>query len=311
MAIRPMFLDAFQLGKETTFGTLVAASKKINTITQGLPQSRIPITAIKPTGNFFDCGVSLGKIHSELRLEGSLGYIAALYLMSGHFTVPSFVSNVATFQPANTTSNPVNFFTVEYGPSGSSLASRVVSAHVPDISMRFDLQNPTLQGRMVGKSLSDGITLTASPTEHPCTVVSPTDWKVLIGANVAGLTTIARVTAAEFSSSGRWSPQFYADQTTVPAEMREGSPEISLRFTANEDSVMQAFNTQLFAGTTYCMRIACANADTNYAMNITAAGTFRQPEMSVADELTQRTWEFIPKYDATIGFVYRWSSPRR
>jgi hypothetical protein len=160
-----------------------------------------------------------------------------------------------------------------------------------------------MQSSLIGRSTSAGATVTASPTEHPCTVVAPLDWKVQVGANIAGLADIGKVLEADFSSRGSWAMQPYGDQTVYPVDAIELRPDVEFSFLMNWDSAVVSYMTEMFAGTTKIIRIACANADTNYTLQLTAAVKVMEPEISQGDRLTTIRWRFRPVYDATATFA--------
>lgn len=303
MAIRPAFLDKVQFGVESTFGTLVPANKQIMTYTAGGVQPIVALETIQPAGDLFPCGVSVGKRSGSLSLEGMMGYVAMLYAFASHYKVPVFSpSTTATITPAKGAANTPNFYTIEVGQA-AALCDRMLSCHCTDISLRFNLQNPTMSVQWIGQDTAQGVTITASPTEHPCTVVTPKEWVFKVGATLGAIATLNKTTEVEFESSGRWENQFYADSVALANEIREGRPAIQVRFRGNWDSAYTTYFTQLVAGTRYIAQISCTSPDTAYTMTITMAGTFRPPQVGEADGLTQGTWTFIPEWDATLGYA--------
>ena len=104
------------------------------------------------------------------------------------------------FVPPPFAADAIKTLTIETG--SAVRAERLAYCFASDLSFRFTETEASLSGRGFGQVVTEGHTLTPTPTSLSADVVSPKNVTVLVGANVAGLAAITRPLEFEFGFSG-------------------------------------------------------------------------------------------------------------
>lgn len=178
--------EVTQIGKETTAGTVVAASKRL-LCTQIMPVPDIPVEPYRPAGFKVNTTAIRQKEMTTADIEGVVCYNDLVYLFSGileqaTITTPTGATNTRrwTFVPSSTAPDTTDTFTVEHG--GPNGAERFAFASMDSLTMTWNRTEATIGGSMIGRAFTSGITLTASPTDIPELPVDPHTVSIYVGS---------------------------------------------------------------------------------------------------------------------------------
>lgn len=308
MPERASVLQAVQIAVEVTPGTAVAASKRL-LCTQINPVPKVPVKPFRPTGGKVATAATAGKEMSEASIEGVLAFNDLVYLLSGVLvagtTAGAGVDKTWTFQPATFSADTMKTFSVEVG--SSTRAEKFAYGVITDLMLRFTQEEAAISGRMFGRTLGEGATMTASPTDIAQVPVNPKNVNVFVGSSVGSLTKLNRCLEAELRFGGRQAPLFTFDSTqdsfVAPVER---AVETSAQIVLEHDSEASAFMTDLRAATRKIARISVSQGDTGaavpYSLTITFPFVFGEQDRGDRDNVYGSTWNLIPQYDTTLGY---------
>lgn len=310
MAERSAIFESVQIGKETTAGTAVAAGKKL-LATSFEVGPNIEVDIFRPMGYKFNTIASLNQESVEGDISGAMSYTDLIYL---------FASLVADDTPATvgTTGKEWVFTSDSDGPDtsitytieqGSSVrAHKFAYGQVSGLTLSFSREGNEVSGTIMGKALTDGITLTTTPTEIALEPVMPTQVGVKMADTAAGLTAasyLTRFLSCEWSLTDRFVPLWTLNQSTSFDVTLEGEPSTELTMLMEADSVGMGLLTTMRAGSTKFVRIAAIGpvigaGPATYELEIdTAVKITDVSPIHAEDEIIAVEWtgEFV--HDAT------------
>ena len=314
MAERSSLTQGVQLGLETTPGTSVPANKKF--ISMGIePAIQVEPYRFRPMGQKFASIVVPGKEWVEADISGAMSYSEIIWFLASLLKAPSAPTTVDTsarqwtFAPAASSEDTVKTFTVEQG--GVVRAHKFTNGLVTELEMTLNRDSFEVSGSMLGQAITDGITMTASPTTPPEVPMIPTEFNVFLDSTSAGLgtTKLTRVLEATIHVGDRFGPVWVLNsaQTSYVAVVEtEPTCEITLLLEADTEGMAQL--TQARAGSTKFVRIeglsaALAGATTqkyrfawDAAVKVKDIGDFSDEDGVYAIEFT-----FEQVYDAAWG----------
>lgn len=259
MAERSSLNQTVQIGVEATPGTSVAASKKLRSI--GIEPT---ITGegdnFRPAGDKFVAFSSLGKEWSEATITGRGTYTELAYLLASvvNFAAPVTTTGVTTwtFTPGNQASDTPKTFTVEHG--SSVRADKFTYGLVTELGMSFSRSSVEISGSMIGKALTDGITMTGAPTSTALVPILPVQVSVYLDTTFAGIgtTKLTRAISAEWSLGSRFAPVWVLD-AAQPSFVNhiESEPDLTCTLTVQADTVGMGYLTQYRDKSTLFLRI--------------------------------------------------------
>lgn len=179
MPSRSYATSTIQLGVETTYGTLVAGSKRVN-------DYRINPSIATETDPFFPSGataptlVVLNDESSTAEVEGRLSYTGIVYPLSSMFgaatiTTPGggTLSRLWTWTWDGTTAITPKSFSLEYGHSGAGNARTIAGFLFNALNFSLSRSGLDFGASGFGKPITTGATLTGSPTDIPAQPVFP------------------------------------------------------------------------------------------------------------------------------------------
>lgn len=261
MAERSTISQITQWGVESTPGTSVAAGKLLQSldVAPGVQQT---MQTFRGSGAKYPAVAAQGKEWMQAALSGALTYNDVVYPLSSVLAAATPVQMGGTpaygwdFLPASRSEDAIKTFTVE---QGSALrAHKFVYGLVDELGVTITRDEANLSGRLTGRQLQDGITLTATPTAIPIIPVLPAAFSVYSDTTSAGLgtTKLTRVLAAEYAISNRFNPLWAVDaaQSSFVAHV-ETEPQAQVRLTLEADAAGMARLPILRAGTTEFVRI--------------------------------------------------------
>lgn len=309
MPERATLLQTTQIGVESTMGTSVAANKLLlgTSIEAGI---RADVKTYRPYGQKFATVTALGKEWMEATISGPLTYTDWTYLMA------SGIAYAAPAQQALTTAykwtasmaqaaeDTIKSYTVEIG--SPTRAHKFTHGLVNNIGYTINRDEATIKGSMIGQRISDGITMTASPTAIALVPVVPTQVDVTLDATSGGLgtTKLTRVLSVDFETGDRYSPVWPVDsaQTSFATYTeKELSPMLKLKMEA--DAAGMARLTEMRNGTKAFIRVkgtgALIASTYYYTFQHDICGIVSDvSDFSDEDGLYAIEWTFTPVYDS-------------
>lgn len=284
MPERSSLNQSVQIGVETTAGTAVAATKRLSSLSIE-PSISVEKDNFRPSGQKFHTLSSLGKEWVEASLGGRATYDEIIYPLSSVLTTAVVTTPDAAgaptarrwvFTPSQTAEDTPRTFTIEHG--SAVRAGRFTYGLVTEFSMSFNRESIEVGGSMMGRALTDGITLTASPTALPLVPVLPTQVSVYLDTTSAalGTTKLTRLISGEFSLGSRFGPVWVMDaaNTSYVAHV-ETEPDLTCTLTLQADSEGMGLLARLRDGATRFLRIEAIGAllggTTTYRLTIDMA----------------------------------------
>lgn len=295
MAERAAVYERIQVGAESTAGTGVSAGKRLESTKLGPLRAIVHVQQVRGMGMQDLAAVAIGRSHSEADLNGELDYNDLAYWLAAHLVYAAPSSGTFTFAPDSLGPNTIKTLSIERG--SSVRAEKIYYAVVQDLIMRFTLRECSLSGKIFGRTVQEGATLTSSPTQVPSTPVGVKDWKVSIGEAVdaSDIVELTRCKEAEFRSTGKWQPGFFAtpSQDSYTAIV-EAAGERMIRFLVERDSEGAAFMAGLSAGTQKYFKLAAARS--TYVLNIECPCVITEAPPEEQDDLACIAYVVKPKF---------------
>jgi hypothetical protein len=266
MAERSTLNQVVQIGVETTSGTSVAANKRLTALSIE-PSPSVEVDQFRPAGQKYQSFTALSKEWTQANLSGRLTYTEIIYLLSSIIdtTTPTTVGTNGkkwTFVSDPVADDAPKTFTVEHG--SATRADKFTYGMVNELTMSFNRQTAELSGSMMGKAMTDNITMTATPTVVALKPVLPTQVSVYLDTTSAGLgtTKLDRVLSVEWSLGSRFNPIYPLDSSlsNTFAAVIESEPDLSVSMTLEADDEGMARLTDLRAGTRSYLRIEAVGA---------------------------------------------------
>ncbi len=252
MAERLGVTQVTQIGIESTEGTAVAANR-------ALPSLSI-VPSVKAENQFFgsngykvDTIMAAGREWSESKVEGLATYDELVYLLSSllAYAAPAQVGATTaytwTHSPGATTADTIKTLTVEHGDAVR--AHKSAGNRLNELTIAVGKNDTKLSGKLVGEAISDGITLTASPTAIDQIPILSTDWSIYADALWAdlGTTQLLRAFNASLKIGPRFVPFFPIDrdQGTSFGGQVEQKTGLTLELEVEADAAGMGFVTAM------------------------------------------------------------------
>jgi hypothetical protein len=257
-----------QIGPEATPGTAVAAGKHLNCFdfTYGIDPT---VSSYRPSGTKYDASQEEDTEMTSITVAGNLDYNGVIYLLSGAMgkVSPTAANSSATakqwlYIPPVSGSIQPQTYSIEQGDS--TRARKFAYGLLSDFGYKGTRKAPfTISGKGFGQPLSDGITLTASPTDVAIAQAVEKQFNVYLDTTSAGLgtTQLLRVLSVDYSFGGIYGPFFALNRSTVGFGGHvDMSPKTSIKILMEADSAGMAPLSYLQQGTTYYLRVAAVGA---------------------------------------------------
>lgn len=312
MTERATIFQTVQIGVEGTAGTAAAANKKLLAlgISPAVKAETLPFRAM---GNKFRSLVVPGKEWVTAKLSGVATYTDLIYALASVLAYAAPVQQESTaaykwtFAPDTDAADTVKTFTVEQG--STERAHRFTNGLVTALTLAFSRSGIEVSGEMLGRALSDGITMTESPTEIALVPVLPTQVDVYLADTQAGLdeaSALSRVLTAEWAISNRFGPVFplaTASGTGFAATV-ETEPATSLKLKMEADAEGMALLTTLRAGSSKFVRIKATGDEIDdpyyYDFQLDFAGKVEDvSDFSDEDGIFAIEWTLSAVHDST------------
>lgn len=305
MARRASVYEGLQIGAETTPGTEVAAAKRLGLL-MGRPRPRPQVQQFLGAGSKFPLATVTGKEFSELPFTGPLSFSDIVYILAMHLKAPAISGGTFTYVPA--TFGPDTVKTMSMQAGSSVRAEKLAYCFCPEVRAAFNLRGVTLSGTLNGRSVTEGATLTATPTLLKPVPVGPASWVVQVGtamdaSDLATLGAADGVLSAEWNSRGKWAPGMFADGTTTFADPVERAPDMTAQVVMEHGSTAAGYLADLRASTKRLMRILATGpvigaGPGTYLAQWTFPFEFQTPDSGDSDDLAVRTYTVRPVFDS-------------
>jgi hypothetical protein len=306
-----------QAGTEATPGTNVAANKKFISI--GVtPAIQMDPNRFRPMGQKFASVVVPGKEWVEASIDGIGSYSELLWFFASCFRDPGSATTLDTsarkwtFAPQGGAEDNVKTLTIEQG--GAVRAHKFNYGLVTDLDLTWNRDEIAVSGTMIGQKLSDGITMTATPTTPPEVPILPAEVDVYLDntSGTLGTTRLTRVLEIKNAVSSRFNPVWVIDSTQASYVAHvESEPTCEITLLMEADTAGMAQLTQMRAGTTKFLRVLCTSATLagsttqkysltwDTAVKVKDVGDFSDEDGVYAIE-----WTFEMVYDTTWGKAF-------
>lgn len=261
MTERATINEVTQIGVESTEGTAVAANKS-------LPSMTIDVSPNTTSNEQTTQGYKNPTIHSpgfeysDIKIA-SAGptYDELIYIFNSILvhTTPSTVDTSGkkwVFEPSNTQPDVVDTFTAEQG--SAVRAAKVAGIRLTEFGLDWDRDHIALSGTGLGRTMTDGITLTASPTSLAQIVMQPKDISIYVDTTSGGLggTKLLRSLKGSLKIANRFAGVKANDKSqTSFAAMVETPIKGTLDMTLAADAAGMAFLTKYRNATRVFVRV--------------------------------------------------------
>lgn len=245
MVERSSISQVIQIGVEVTPGTLVAAPRRLASVTIE-PGIQTEIDSFRSTGYKYPTVASPNKEWMEAGLGGKPTYNELPYLLSSAFGTPTVTAGTAPSQtwlwtPSSTTEDTPKTFTVEQG--SAVRAHRFGNGLVTEFGLDIARDGLDISGSMIGTRIEEPVTLTAAPTSLAVVPVLPSEVCVYMDALPAniGTTKLTRLLSINPSVGSRFGPLWVLDcDLDSWAAAVETEPDAS--FTVNVEANAQGMS---------------------------------------------------------------------
>jgi len=317
MPERSSLTQGVQIGVEATPGTNVAANKKLVSIGFS-PAIKMDPNRFLPMGQKYASIVVPGKEWVEAKIDGVGSYSELIYAFASCMVAPSApsVTDVTaqtwTFTPSAIAEDTVKTYSVEQG--GVVRAQKFSYGLITEIEIDINRDQVNVAGTMMGQRISDGITMTSTPTAIIEAPILPTDIDVFMdpSSGALGTTKLTRVINANFHLNNRFGPVWVLNtaNTSYVAHV-ETEPTAELKLMQEADTEGMQNLTQMRAGSSKFVRlkgtstVLAGNTTAVYSMQIDMAAKVKDVgDFSDSDGVYAIEWTFEIVYDATWAKAY-------
>lgn len=211
-----------------------------------------------------------------------------------------------TFFPSDTDADTFDSFTIE---KGSSLgASSVPGVRCDEIDLTFvPDKSIELKAKLFGKVLSDGITMTSSPSAVALKPLTPRNVDVYLAASEAALAAgQIKPLEARFSIKNRHTQVYELNSSETSCEDTvERMLDVSGQIIVEQNSAANAYMTALRAGTEKFLRIVVTGETIEtgfpYKMIITMPFEFQKGSRGARQDVHCGTYDIFAIHDATFN----------
>src|SRR5260221_2833482 len=261
---RPTVNQKVQIGAEATtaLGTSVAANKLVQCFNWTF-QIEADVVFYTPTGRKYASTKEDNMEWTSASMSGTFDYNCVIYPLASAMGSVSPVAHLSSttakdwiFSPPLSGSVVPQTYTIQQGD--------VVRAHAlsygifSDWGYKGTRKDFTTAGKLIGQKLSDGITLTASPTAVALAPVVANQVNVYLDTTSAGLgtTQLLRVLAIEYDMSNIYAPLWVLNRATPSyAAHVDTLPKSAGKLKVEADAAGMAMLAYLQSGTTYYLRV--------------------------------------------------------
>jgi hypothetical protein len=210
-----------------------------------------------------------------------------------------------TYVPAQSAVDTIASFTFEKGSSAG--ASKFGYAQVQEFSLNFSRQKVEMDAKIIGRAVTDGISMTGSPTDIANVPASVPDVSVFVGSTVNGLTLLSRCLSLKLTLGSRLAPLMTLDnsQSSFAATIQDNASVVG-ELVLEHDSVSESLMTDLRASTTKFLRVIAASSQTiesgyPYRLIWTLPLDLKDGKRGDVDNVYAATYAFEAIYNSGFG----------
>ncbi len=253
-----------QIGAESTtaLGTSVAASKLLECFDWQLGPE-MDVNFYTPTGHLYPSTQEQNTEWLEGTLGGNLDYNGIVYPLAGLMGSVAPATHLASatakdwiFTPPITSVVVPQTYTLEQGDS--SRAHKVVYGLFTEFGYKGTRKDFSCSGKFIAQPISDGITLTPTPTAVAIAPVVSKHINVYLDATSAGLgtTQLNRVLSIEYQMSDVYDVLWVLNRATIgwTAHVNK-QPKCTVKLKVEADAAGMAMLGYVQSGATYYLRV--------------------------------------------------------
>ena len=253
-----------QIGAEATtaLGTPVAAGKLLECFDFSFSING-DVNFYTPTGRKYASSQEENTEWVDISVGGNLDYNGVIYLLNSTMGNVSPVSHLASvtakdwvFTPPTTGSIVPRTYTIQQGDSVR--AHQVAYAIFSDFGYKGDRKNFTISGKGIGQPITDGATMTSSPTAVALAPVPAKQFNVYLDptSGALGTTQLTRALSVDYSMTGTYGPLFVLNRSTLGFTAHvDMAPKASIKLKLEADAAGMALLGYLQSGVTYYLRV--------------------------------------------------------
>ena len=166
-----------------------------------------------------------------------------------------------TFAPSTTAEDTVKTYTFEEG--GAVRAHSAAFGMINELELKGDREKVEVSGSVIARALTDGITLTASPTEIVGVPIEGDQVQITADGTSGGLgtTVLTRVLEWSWKYGGKFLPVWAVNSANTSfVDKVEAAPPAMLNLTLEGDATGMGYLSTLRAGDTKFVRIKAVGA---------------------------------------------------
>lgn len=286
MAERASINQRIQLGIETTPGTAVAASKIIDAWTLKMGP-KVDAKQSTPTGRKYVSAQAINKEWMEFSIDSPImDYNSMIYLLSSAFSAitpvahgsSSTAKDWAVTPPVTGSASPKTF-TIEQG--STERAHKFAHALLNKFGYKFSRAEASCSASGFGQLLSDGITMTSSPTRVAVIPATGAHFNVYLDptSSALGTTQLTKFIDFEYSWDGVFNPVWYVNRSNSSfSTYVDAMPKATAKITLAADSNGMALLSNMRNSDTLFMRVQAQGSviDNNQTVSLgsPSAGNF-------------------------------------
>lgn len=256
--------QTLQFAPEITPGVAVAASRRLDCVAFKFgPKGEFKKTA--GTGRKYDSVQQLNAEWVEGSFDGSLDYNGLLYLFAGALGIPtptahgsSSVAKDWIMDAILSGSRQPQTYSFEQGETATR-AHKFAYGLINKIGYKLSRKtDASCNGGVLAQSVSDGITMTGSPTPIPLKPITGQQFNLYLdsASGSIGTTQLTKTLSAEFSMDGIYGPAWYANRAnssfTAHVDLK---PNASVKFAVAADATGMGPLVNMRKGDTRYLRV--------------------------------------------------------
>jgi len=259
MPERTTITEGVQIGVEATPGTATPANKRLRTIGFTF-DPEFNVRVFRPSGNKFPAIAAPGKEWMGGAVEGAADYNELLYAIAMILGAPTSVAagtgTKHTWAVAPSAIQDPKTMTIEMG--STVRAEKSAGCALNDFGITYNRDEVNVEGALIGKALTDGITLTPTPAVIALQPLLPQHVSVYFDTTFAtiGTTKLLRVLEAAHSLSSRFGTLWPLDAAQPSyVTLYEVEPSSEARLVQVADAAGMSHLARARAGDTGYLRI--------------------------------------------------------
>jgi len=278
--------QSLQLGIETTPGTAVPANKRVDCYMFSFT-IKPSLKSMAGTGRKFPVVQQINSEYTDGTYSGSMDFNGLLYPLAGVYGVQtaaahgsSTVAKDWVFDAVLSGAKQPQTLSIEQGESATR-AQKFAYGLFTKLDYKITHQDASVSGNIIGQLVSDGITMTASPTAvalQPMTGQQTNIYLDPTSANL-GMTQLTKFISVEFDYDNLYGPFWPLNRSQSSfASHVDLKPNCYVKIMAEADATGMALLNNMRVGSTQYLRVNVTGpvVDNNQTVNLGApsAGTF-------------------------------------